>query len=977
MQANALLGDGTRGQDCRVVRSILCELTSKRDAFPTIILAKFQLAGFNDNYLRTMTSAAFKEATDCSSEFADAVELKIMHKIRRESWNQTAEDTFMLPPKATTATPAEIARAVEHFLHQNGAMTQKAVADMFFHDCNVQIPLSTLCRRLNSARMNFATVEGAGRPQLLEDWICTDLITPALVQFRAIGRTKWKQLLRMLMKQLARAQRGIGPVQGIMELVHRRQRDSGTHASQIILDDDDELGRGDGEDNADDSEKQDEELLADSQQMLESNENIYTGPSFFAPSFQADDIMNPSAEQCALQDMRKRLRQHSKLQLTKVDHNEFPSVRTFQRYCKKFGWSQRKIELMAPHRQNGVSPSRIAANYAELSDQYSRHDIVHPNQIIVCDELHWCKEWGDILEFIQGVCESGCKRSQGDGPARLKDGVTVCPFGSIIGYLYLLQVIVKKSQKLNVRAIKEMLVKYGFAADAILVSETDSGYQTADSFREAVEVLVFRLHSAEGGSLGLDFGIESIRLRRKYLLIADGSSTHPFGDIGFCLLIALAGLFFHQQEPDSTHVCNLHDRFVFLQTKLYSAKEVLMHLAMKFAPRVSNDNQATAWIEEITSSLAKTVDISSDVCPNDLLITDESVLVKFETILKCRDASFDTMHLMECIFPALAKGLSVNVVIASAKAVGLLPRDFHIVPGYDYAANVHVWRGPFVETVLKQSCVQGQADRELRMERWNANKTVVVREHMADFGFDIFRAGLESEGPSIINSNVLEATLSTCFDVNSLAPDSREQLSLLFSVYEQQKKVEAKRLKDLKSRNAVSEVNGRNEADLIQANAQMEATDAASAAEKLNGLIDHASKKADEAIKQFELLASRSKKCEDLLLKLSSALQSNSETGALIKTCKRTVDWAQNNAANGDELWQTARADKTKIQRLNTTNEAIQAVQAFVETFNAQEERFYSHNVDILILPVVDLGFAVREACAPQDDWALQFVREL
>jgi hypothetical protein len=29
------------------------------------------------------------------------------------------------------------------------------------------------------------------------------------------------------------------------------------------------------------------------------------------------------------------------------------------------------------------------------------------------------------------------------------------------------------------------------------------------------------------------------------------------------------------------------------------------------------------------------------------------------------------------------------------------------------------------------------------------------------------------------------------------------------------------------------------------------------------------------------------------------------------------------------------------------------------------------------ILPVVDLGFAVREACAPQDDWALQFVREL
>lgn len=964
--SNALLGDGTRGQDCRVVRSILSELTSKRDAFPSIILAQFQLAGFNDNYLRAMTSATFQKATGCSSEFADAVELKILHKIRRESCNQSAEDTFELPPKAATASPDEISRAVNFFLEQYGAMTQKAVADLFFHDCNVQIPLSTLCRRLNSARMNFTTSEGAGRPQLLEDWICTDLITPALVQFRAIGRTKWKVLLRMLMKQVARAQRGIGPIQGIMELIHRRQHDNGTHASQILLDAEDGIGRVDGDENAD-TDDDEEQLLS------ESNPND-TGIS---NSFQADESTDPSVEQCALQDMRKRLSQHSKVQLTKVELNEFPSVRTFQRYCKKYDWSQRKIELMAPHRQNGVSPSRIEANYAELRNQYERHGIVHPNQIIVCDELHWCKEWGDILEFIRGICESACKRSQGDGPARLKDGVTVCPFGSIIGHLYVLQIIVKKSQKLNVRAIKEMLVKYGFAADIILISQTDSGYQTADSFREAVEFLVFRLHAAEGGQLGIDFSVESIRLRRKYLLIADGSSTHPFGDIGFCMLIAIAGLFFHQQEPDSTHVCNLYDRFNFLQTKLYSAKEVMMHLAIKFSPRVSNDNQATAWIEEIVSSLAKTVDISSDVCPNDLSITDASVLVKFETILKCRDATFDTMHLMDCIFPALAKGMSQNVTIASAKAVGLLPKEFRIVPGYDYAANVDSWRGPFVETVLKQSCVQGQADRELRLERYNANKTEVVREHMADFGFDILRAGLESEGPCIVNSNVLDATLSTCFVPDSLAPNTREQLSLLFSVYEQQKKVEAKRIKDLKSRNAVSEVNGRNEDDLIRANAQMEETDAASAAEKLNGLIDRASKKADEAIKQFELLASRSKKCDDLLTKLSSAVESNSETGVLIKTCKRTVDWARSNAANGDELWETAREERTKIQRFNTTNETAAAVQDFETAFDQKRERFCAHNVDLLIPPVVDLGFAVSEVCALQDDWALQFMREM
>ncbi len=893
-----------------------------------------------------------------------------MHKIRRESWNTSAEDTFQLPPKATTASPDEISRAVSFFLRQKGAMTQKAVADMFFHDCNVQIPLSTLCRRLSSARMNFTTSEGAGRPQLLEDWICTDLITPALVQFRAIGRTKWKVLLRMLMKQLARAQRGIGPVQGIMELVHRRQRDNGTHASQIILDNEDGIDRAEEEEIADDVE---ETLAMEEQQLLESSQ-LDTGSS---NSFQADDRMNPSVEQCALQDMRKRLNQHSKLQLAKVELNEFPSVRTFQRYCKKYDWSQRKIELMAPHRQNGASPVRIEANYAELRDQYERHGIVHPNQVIVCDELHWCKEWGDILEFIQGICESACKRSQGDGPARLKDGVTVCPFGSIIGYLYVLQIIVKKSQRLNVRAIKDMLVKYGFAADIILISQTDSGYQTADSFREAVEFLVFRLHAVEGGRLGADFSFESIRLRRKYLLIADGSSTHPFADIGFCMLVAIAGLFFHQQEPDSTHVCNLYDRFNFLQTKLYSAKEIMMHLAIKFAPRVNNDFQATAWIEEIVSSLAKTVDISSDVCPNDLSITDASVLLKFETILNCRDATFDTMHLMECIFPALAKGMSVNVTIASAKAVGLLSREFCIVPDYDYAANVHLWRGPFVETILKQSCVKGQADREMRLERYNANKIEVVRENMADFGFDIFRAGLDSEGPSIINSNVLAATLSTCFAPDSLAPNTREQLSLLFSVYEQQKKVEAKRLKDLKSRNAVSEVNGRNESGLIQANAEMVETDAADQAKKFEAAIEHCLKKAEEANKQLKLLDERSKKCGELLTKYEEALQGNLDRSGIVKACKRTVTWGLNNAEQGQLHWDVACEDGRKIRKLvPNSDDGRTKLSEWEVSFDNIFQRICEIDPDQLQEPVADLAFAIQDN-EDADEWTADWANRL
>jgi hypothetical protein len=258
--------------------------------------------------------------------------------------------------------------------------------------------------------------------------------------------------------------------------------------------------------------------------------------------------------------------------------------------------------------------------------------------------------------------------------------------------------------------------------------------------------LIVILHDLEGSTI--TSRVESIQLLRKYIVIADGSSTHPFSDIAFSLLIALAGVFFHQQEPDLTHVTNLLDRFNFLQTKLYSAKEIMMHLAMKFAPKVTNDRQATEITKEITTELSKTIDFSSDVCPSDLSITDVAVLDKFETIVKCRDSSFDTMHLLECIIPALAKGMQPYVTIASAKAVGLLPSGFKVQSGYNYRENVAEWRGPFVEQVLKQSCVQGQAERELRMERYAEDKQAVVREHMADFGFDTFRAGLEEGCPT-------------------------------------------------------------------------------------------------------------------------------------------------------------------------------------------------------------------------------------
>jgi hypothetical protein len=523
--------DRTRGQDCRILRSILTELSSKKDGFPTRFLHMFQLAGYNDNYLRSMTSDSFQKITGCDAQFAKSVELKILMKIRSETVS-SSNDSYPLPLKPKDATLQDIEDAVTFYRNNN--FTQKAVIDKFFFDRNIHVSSSTLSRRLKSPKCEFVQ----GRPQLLEHWICEDVITPALVHFRAIGKTKWKVVLRMLMKQLVRAQLGIGPVQGILELVRNRQN-----------------------------------------RINRQSQNV------------------------------------------SGIHNE----------------------------DNNSDP-------AELGDR--DRDV---------DNLLNSVEDKDVLDAESG--DDGDSEGSGAETERGEEQVTYN--GDLDDY------------------------------NPDEIDETD------------------------------------------YLVIADGSSTHPFSDVGFSLIIALAGVFFHQQEPDSTHACNLYDKFNFLQTKLYSAKEVMMHLAIKFAPRVTNDRQATAWLEEITTELSKTIDFSSGMCPSDLSITDVAVLDKFDTIIKCRDSSFDTMHLLECIIPALAKGMQPYVTIASAKAVGLLPPGFQIQSGYNYRDNVAEWRGPFVEQVLKQGCVQGQAERELRMEQYREDKQAVVREHMADFGFDIFRAGLE------------------------------------------------------------------------------------------------------------------------------------------------------------------------------------------------------------------------------------------
>ena len=128
--------------------------------------------------------------------------------------------------------------------------------------------------------------------------------------------------------------------------------------------------------------------------------------------------------------------------------------------------------------------------------------------------------------------------------------------------------------------------------------------------------------------------VSSLPLKRRYIVIADGASTHPFHDVLFALALAIVGIFMHQQEANSTHVTNLYDRFVFLLTKLFAAKEVMMAILIKYQPPIQTDEVATIWLEKVMKDLKGTIDPDKEsVSSGQKMITDPAVIAKLDQIV--------------------------------------------------------------------------------------------------------------------------------------------------------------------------------------------------------------------------------------------------------------------------------------------------------------------------------------------------------
>ncbi len=868
-------------------------------------------AGYNDFYLRHADEDKIQEIFGCDASFSRGFLAKIFSRWRAEE----------LPPAAEPASAQDYHEAIAHFRkHESinggkivhGAQSEY-INDIFFSK-NVNMQHAVLSRKLRGLRSG----ESKGRSQMLSDSICREVITPALNLFRAKGQTKWTRMVKLLMRQLLRIQEGVEAPAGILQLIQRPSQPSAhqVHESMIV----------DGEDDDSNSDSSSDTTVDGAEEEEQGN-------------------LDAEEEETGVDLQTVQLLRHvsaSKVSGKKLRFQEFPTNRTFKKYKMKYGWAERKLEVLAAHRQSGSSGPAIQKNYEELGRQYVEHDIRHPDQIMVTDEIHWQKSWENALALISCIVASSDKRSQSGGPGKVSDGVTATPISSIIGTLYCVQVVLKDSQRnISDAEVIDIMVRSGFPKETIIVHRTTTGYQTAQSFKDLFAFLIVRLHSVEKTQITGD--ASSIPLKRKYLAIADGSSTHPFHCLQFCLMLAIVGIFMHQQESNSTHVANLYDRFVFLMTKLYAAKEVMMAILVAFNPPIQTDEMATLWLENVVSELKATIDPAN--CPQaDRLITDPLVLAKLNSIVTFKDRPFDTLKLLSCIAPALRKGLQVKYHISSAIKVGLLPEGFKLVANYDWEQNIVRWRGPWVANVLKQDCVVGADIREREAASARANRNQQIQQTLQAFGMSTVQVPAAVQVQDLVDPVAFDVLVQASFAGKS--PEETQQLKCILGIWEQTKKEVAAAAKRAKSRAAIGAVNSLNLEQVQEEALRAQTLQLEQDLTSLQTFIGKCGKKSEESLKQYSLAVARGRKCETLL------------PSPFSQSSKRCIEMLLSNVTNGDELWNAAIQEVTKIRRMDLASnaDAVSMRNEFEERWSGFEESRYAIDVDSGIIAAANLA---------------------
>jgi hypothetical protein len=420
----------------------------------------------------------------------------------------------------------------------------------------------------------------------------------------------------------------------------------------------------------------------------------------------------------------------------------FPKDRaTAAKYLKRFDLSTRAQEPLGPHRLS-ADPEQVKSVFDDLEARMRLHNVTKLRQVLVTDEFRLKKEMERVIAAIQAVCASNENRAFMSSLGKVVEGATCVPVSTILGDTIVIQIVCRDGErKTPVEDVRQLFRAAGYTCP-VLVSYSDSGYQTSETNKELKEAVIETLGSKyPNWELGQP-------LPEHYILIEDGASMHGASDIAHSLYCLTSGLVVHHVAANSTHFSQLFDRIVFLIAKLLSIKELSLRIQAMTCQRPANAIARAGWCRRVMSNCviqmnAFNINDSSlqeqrNTFMSGFLSNQEAEVAAmdrklddiFDSAARARNKC-DELFLLSAIAPAMLIALRPKYVVKSAMMVGLLPPQFELGI-HDNILCCGVWP----EVVMRNPLVELQIQRRENELNFMHHQEIAIRETLSSIGIE-------------------------------------------------------------------------------------------------------------------------------------------------------------------------------------------------------------------------------------------------
>jgi hypothetical protein len=320
---------------------------------------------------------------------------------------------------------------------------------------------------------------------------------------------------------------------------------------------------------------------------------------------------------------------------------KWPRKRQLMMMMKVNGWKDMRAQWVDKHRRSGANPAMLRMYFHEKRVFMIRNGIESPDQELNGDECLFRGEITECLRSMKVIYCRGLTAMNADKHAYATKGAEADSFALVIfpvisrNKCVFLQIILKGNP--NAKANSKLGRKQAqLAKDVIraLPAElaavaycnfTKTGYQTAESFKDASRALLVALHLQESPQLLLTWNTpmrDIPPLRRRYMFKVDGSRTHCLNDHQFLIEITSRNLVLFPYTPNATAFVQELDQLCLLIFKRIGRMIVKLELsAMSDKPDFRNRFVSLVWAQDVAHCYK--LDLYAQESQENFAVSDE------------------------------------------------------------------------------------------------------------------------------------------------------------------------------------------------------------------------------------------------------------------------------------------------------------------------------------------------------------------